>query len=287
MLLPVSFNFLVLVTLARCNSFPICSWRHLLIGTAPPFLEHCCSHNRRPIAFDILERRCSCCCRIYPHTSSTMHLKRETTTFSPAARTQQSSSIIAEFAKPVGRIARLSFVSSSQRIALRQTTYLSFPPCFVHSKIHKTFCPCGSTTQPSYFSPPSPSPCAAAPFNTANLSLFLLPMIRSVFFFSISAILSQFAIRLMVPSTLTTMGPRWSSETVVPPVLMSSWVAFAGAGGRARGVLGASLLLDVSGCCCSFCSAGAEEFEVWVVEDIVNVRSVLTIGCLVKVVGGA
>jgi hypothetical protein len=109
---------------------------------------------------------------------------------------------------------------------------------------------------PSYFS--SPSPCAAAaPFSAANLSLFLLPIILSVFFFSISAILSQFEIRLMVPSTLTTMGPRWSSETVVPPVLMSSWVALAGAAGRARGALGASLL-DVSGCCCS---VGAEEFE--------------------------
>lgn len=132
----------------------------------------------------------------------------------------------------------------------------------------------------SYFS--CPPFCAAAPFKAANLSLFLFPIILSVFFFSISAILSQFEIRLMVPSTLTTMGPRWSSETVVPPVLMSSCVAFAGASGRARGTLGA-LLSEASGCC----SAGAEEFEELIVEDIVNVRSGLLIGWFVRVEVGA
>lgn len=61
----------------------------------------------------------------------------------------------------------------------------------------------------------------------------------------------------------------------MPPVLMSSCVAFAGASGRARGAFGASLL-EVSGCC----SEGAEEFEELVVEDIVNVRSGLSNGCL-------
>lgn len=42
----------------------------------------------------------------------------------------------------------------------------------------------------------------------------------------------------MVPSTFTTTGPRWSSLTVVLPLLMSSWVVeLCGASGRASGVL--------------------------------------------------
>src|SRR4051812_23523105 len=98
-------------------------------------------------------------------------------------------------------------------------------------------------------------------------------MILSVFFFSISAILSQFEIRLMVPSTLTTMGPRWSRDTVEPPVLMSSCVAFEGAAGRARGALGGS----------ASCFAGAEACEELLVEDIVNVRGLLVLVLLMKV----
>ena len=67
------------------------------------------------------------------------------------------------------------------------------------------------------------------------------------------------------------------------PLLMSSCVvSFAGASGRARGVLGASLLLGVEDCCCCCSCEGAEEFKELVVEDIVNVRSVLLIGCRVK-----
>jgi len=47
--------------------------------------------------------------------------------------------------------------------------------------------------------------------------------------------------RLSVPSTFTTMGPRWSSLIDVLPLLMSSWVVevgACGASGSARGVLG-------------------------------------------------
>lgn len=40
---------------------------------------------------------------------------------------------------------------------------------------------------------------------------------RSVFSRSISAIFSQFAIRLRVPSALTTSGPRWSRRRAEPP----------------------------------------------------------------------
>jgi len=75
---------------------------------------------------------------------------------------------------------------------------------------------------------------------------------------------------------LTTMGPRWSRETVEPPVLMSSWwVGFEGAAGRARGALGA--LLGVSGCS----SAAAEGCEELFVKDIVNGRDLVMV-----VIGG-
>lgn len=85
---------------------------------------------------------------------------------------------------------------------------------------------------------PSSSP---AFFKASSRCLFLFPMIRRVAFFSISAILSQFEMRLIVQSTLTTIGPRWSSCTVVPPLLRSSFVVSDDASGRARGAFGVSL----------------------------------------------
>lgn len=56
---------------------------------------------------------------------------------------------------------------------------------------------------------------------------FRLPMMRRVFSFSMSAILSQLEMRDIVPSTLTTMGPRASSLTVVPEPLTSMVVTFS------------------------------------------------------------
>jgi hypothetical protein len=86
--------------------------------------------------------------------------------------------------------------------------------------------------------------------------------------------------RLSVPSTFTTIGPRWSSETVVLPLLMSSWVAFEGAAGRARGAFGVVLGRSSSGprsdpCSDPRSSGGEEGLEEKIVEDIVNVRDVV------------
>jgi hypothetical protein len=46
-----------------------------------------------------------------------------------------------------------------------------------------------------------------------------------------SIILSQLAIRLIVPSSLTTSGPRWSRRSAAPPT--SSVCDASSAGGRA------------------------------------------------------
>lgn len=115
---------------------------------------------------------------------------------------------------------------------------------------------------PLHFS--SPSPCSAAFFSASSLILFLLPIILSVAVFSISAIFPQLEMRLRVPSTLTTMGPRWSRETVVLPLLMSSVVVLDSEAGRARGALG-----DREG---SGSSVDVEVFEEYMVDDIVNAR---------------
>jgi hypothetical protein len=95
---------------------------------------------------------------------------------------------------------------------------------------------------------------------------------RNVFFFSISAILSQFEIRLMVPSTLTTMGPRWSRDTVVLPEDMSRFVVgLEGAAGRANVSLGL-LVVDCWESVVSNSSFWFDEFEECVGRDIVNAR---------------
>ena len=63
-------------------------------------------------------------------------------------------------------------------------------------------------------------------------------MIRNVVSFSLSAILSQFDMRLSVPSSLTTIDPRWLSLTEAPPLLISSCVVeLCGASGMASGFL--------------------------------------------------
>lgn len=77
---------------------------------------------------------------------------------------------------------------------------------------------------------PSGAPSSAA-LSTSIRSLFLLPMIRSVFFRSISVICSQFPILDIVPSLLTTIGPRASSFTVSPPLDMSILMASPSLGG--------------------------------------------------------
>lgn len=56
------------------------------------------------------------------------------------------------------------------------------------------------------------APCSALSFNAAIRSLFLLPRMRNVFSRSMGAILSQLVILLIVPSLLTTMGPRASKR---------------------------------------------------------------------------
>lgn len=61
---------------------------------------------------------------------------------------------------------------------------------------------------------PSPSPSAA--LNPSNLSAFRFPNMRNVFLRSTSLISAQFAMRLSVPSRLTTMGPRWSRAMAWP-----------------------------------------------------------------------
>ena len=87
----------------------------------------------------------------------------------------------------------------------------SQPSPQVKSKRQHAF-PCPAAVSSVYsllFSTPQTS--SASPrafFKASNRLLFLFPIILSVFFFSISAILSQFEIRLIDPSTLTTMGPR-------------------------------------------------------------------------------
>jgi hypothetical protein len=72
------------------------------------------------------------------------------------------------------------------------------------------------------------------------------------------------------------MGPRWSRETVVLPLLMSSWVGFEAVAGRARGAFGVLLLLGSSS------SVGGEGLEEKTVEDIVKARDVV-VGLLVMV----
>lgn len=70
---------------------------------------------------------------------------------------------------------------------------------------------------------------------------------RSVFSRSISAIFSQFAIRLSVPSALTTSGPRWSRRRAAPPTsrVCDGPSASAAAAGRAGS---GAVWEDVSGC---------------------------------------
>lgn len=55
-------------------------------------------------------------------------------------------------------------------------------------------------------------------------SWFRFPKTRKVFFLSMSLISGQLLMRDNVPSWLTTTGPRWSSCTVEPPPLISSFV---------------------------------------------------------------
>ena len=94
-------------------------------------------------------------------------------------------------------------------------TSISQPSPQVKSKRQHAF-PCPAAVSSVYsllFSTPQASPASSpssplAFFKASNRLLFLFPIILSVFFFSISAILSQFEIRLIDPSTLTTMGPR-------------------------------------------------------------------------------
>lgn len=72
---------------------------------------------------------------------------------------------------------------------------------------------------------------------------------RSVFSRSMSAIFSQFEIRLSVPSALTTSGPRWSRRRAEPPTSRvgdePSAAESAGAAGRAGSGAGRE---GVSGC---------------------------------------
>jgi hypothetical protein len=62
----------------------------------------------------------------------------------------------------------------------------------------------------------------------------------------------------------------------VLPLLMSSWVVFEGAAGRARGVFGV-VLGSSSG---PRSSGGGEGFEEKIVEDIVKARDGLVVGVL-------
>lgn len=61
-----------------------------------------------------------------------------------------------------------------------------------------------------------------SPLSPARRSWFLLPKILTVLRLSISVISPQLLIRDMVPSWLTTRGPRWSSLVEASPPLMSS-----------------------------------------------------------------
>ena len=65
---------------------------------------------------------------------------------------------------------------------------------------------------------------ASLAFKASSLCLFRFPITLNVFSFSPSVIACQLEILLSVPSTLTTMGPRWSNLTDVPRLLMSSFV---------------------------------------------------------------
>jgi hypothetical protein len=72
--------------------------------------------------------------------------------------------------------------------------------------------------------------------NASNRDWFRFPIILNVFFFSMSVMPSQFEIRPSDPSMFTTIGPRWSSLIVVPPLLMSSCVlGLCGVSGSASG----------------------------------------------------
>lgn len=118
---------------------------------------------------------------------------------------------------------------------------------------------CGSKTASSmyvrdHFDAPSSPACLRA----SKRCLFLFCKIRIVFFFSMSAILSQFVILEIVPSLLTTMGPRWSSATPSPDPT-SSLMPPAGGSGRPRGVP------FFSSCSCD-CVLGSDIFSFEVVE---------------------
>lgn len=75
--------------------------------------------------------------------------------------------------------------------------------------------------------------------------------------------------RLSVPSTFTTMGPRWSSLIDVLPLLMSSGVVeveVCGASGSARGALGGV----------------GSEFEVVVEEELDSVEEEYVVEVMVN-----
>ena len=118
---------------------------------------------------------------------------------------------------------------------------------------------CGSKTASSlYVRDHFDAPASPACLRASKRCLFLFCKILIVFFFSMSAILSQFVILEIVPSLLTTMGPRWSSATPSPDPT-SSLIPPAGGSGRPRGVP------FFSSCSCD-CVLGSDIFSFEVAE---------------------
>jgi hypothetical protein len=111
----------------------------------------------------------------------------------------------------------------------RRFAMMNLSPC--NACLFLTYFP--SSPSPPPPAPPPPPACSKA----SLLAAFLFPKILTVFCFSMSDISPQFPILERLPSLLTTNGPRWSSFTVFPPVLMSMVVVcrFEDGEGRASG----------------------------------------------------